>query len=176
MKSRQDQESGAGSEAVPFARRLAVSTAFKTLFHEGMGLVEEAANYLDGPGRTQSKALPRAVALTYATESMRLTTRLMQVASWLLLQRAVNEGEMSPETAEVEKGKVRLRTLETTADGPGWDALPPRLKELVARSRRLQDRVKQLDAAMSRTDVAGAPTNQVGAQLDQLAAAFGRGR
>ena len=34
-------------------------------------------------------------ALSYASESMRLTTRLMQLASWLLLQRAVAEGELS---------------------------------------------------------------------------------
>ena len=41
-------------------------------------------------------------ALGYAAESMRLTTRLMQVASWLLVQRAVREGEMPPEAACAE--------------------------------------------------------------------------
>ena len=34
---------------------------------------------------------------------MRLTTRLMQLASWLLLQRAVNEGEITAENARTEK-------------------------------------------------------------------------
>ena len=43
-------------------------------------LVEETAAYLDGDRRQQSKALGRAAALAYATESMRLTTRLMQLA------------------------------------------------------------------------------------------------
>ena len=60
-----------------------------------MTLVEEAASYLDGPGREESRDLPRPAAVAYSTESMRLTTRLMQVASWLLLQRAVNEGELT---------------------------------------------------------------------------------
>ena len=73
--------------------RLTNSAAFGNLFREGMDLVEETAAYLDGEGRTEAKALERSVSLTYATESMRLTTRLMQLASWLLLHRAVKEGD-----------------------------------------------------------------------------------
>ena len=79
---------------VSFGEKLAGSQSFSTLFREGMALVEETAAYLDGPGRKESKSLERNAALAYATESMRLTTRLMQLASWLLLHRAVNEGEM----------------------------------------------------------------------------------
>src|ERR1700722_14343256 len=91
------------STTIPFIHRLASSAAFKDLFREGMTLVEEAASYLDGPGRAESRALPRPAALAYSTESMRLTTRLMQVASWLLLQRAVNEGELSSSQAQAER-------------------------------------------------------------------------
>src|SRR5258708_26119556 len=80
---------------VQFSERLTNSTAFGNLFREGMDLVEETAAYLDGVGRSEAKALDRSVSLTYATESMRLTTRLMQLASWLLLHRAVKEGEMT---------------------------------------------------------------------------------
>ena len=69
---------------------------------------EETATYLDGPGRQESKKLERSAALAYATESMRLTTRLMQLASWLLLHRAVKEGEMSLAQANKEKAKVKL--------------------------------------------------------------------
>ena len=80
---------------VQLSERFTNSAAFGVLFREGMDLVEETAAYLDGAGRTEAKALDRAVSLTYATESMRLTTRLMQLASWLLLHRAVKEGEMT---------------------------------------------------------------------------------
>jgi hypothetical protein len=78
------------------------SELFDRTFEEGMQLVEETAGYLDGAGRHDSKVLSRNAALGYATESMRLTTRLMQVASWLLVQRAVREGEMPPEAACAE--------------------------------------------------------------------------
>ena len=93
-----------------------------------MALVEETAAYLDGPGRKESKALPRAAALSYATESMRLTTRLMQLASWLLLHRAVKEGEMSLSQVNQEKTKVKLSptfsadedTLKTLPERAAW--------------------------------------------------------
>src|SRR3954447_21010287 len=98
---------------VSFGERLAGSQAFSNLFREGMSLVEETAGYLDGPGREESKQLGRAAALAYATESMRLTTRLMQLASWLLLHRAVKEGEMSLAQASIEKAKVKLAPTDS---------------------------------------------------------------
>src|SRR3974390_3477930 len=99
-------------QPVSFCARLANSQTFTDLFRGGMGLVEETATYLDGTGRQESKKLERAAALAYATESMRLTTRLMQLASWLLLHRAVKEGEMSLAQANKEKSKVRLAACE----------------------------------------------------------------
>ncbi|MDU3127435.1 MAG: DUF1465 family protein, partial [Bradyrhizobium sp.] len=124
---------------VQFNERLTNSAAFGALFREGMDLVEETAAYLDGDGRNEAKALDRAVSLTYATESMRLTTRLMQLASWLLLHRAVKEGEMTLGQANREKTKVKL----TAADpGPAdlLEKLPQQLQDLIARSMSLQGR------------------------------------
>src|SRR5207253_10497189 len=109
--------------AVSFGERLAASQAFADLFRDGMALVEQTASYLDGPGRQESKKLDRAAALAYATESMRLTTRLMQLASWLLLHRAVKEGEMSLAQANREKTKVKL-SLGDRADADTVALLP----------------------------------------------------
>ena len=72
----QESLSPVAETAVAFGTRLASSQAFKDLFREGMSLVEETAAYLDGPGRNDSRSLDRGPALAYATESMRLTTRL----------------------------------------------------------------------------------------------------
>src|SRR3954469_19282166 len=101
------------AQPVSFGEKLANSQLFATLFRDGMALVEETAAYLDGPGRKESKSLKRTAALTYATESMRLTTRLMQLASWLLLHRAVKEGEMSLAQVNQEKTKVKLTAGES---------------------------------------------------------------
>src|SRR6478609_3166998 len=82
------------------------SELFDRTFQEGMDLVEETAGYLDGSGRQESKLLSRNAALAYAGESMRLTTRLMQVASWLLVQRAVREGDMPAAAACEERYRL----------------------------------------------------------------------
>src|SRR6201996_9677238 len=141
-----DRVQGA-SPLVHFSERLTSSAAFGTLFREGMDLVEETAAYLDGAGRTEAKALDRAVSLTYATESMRLTTRLMQLASWLLLHRAVKEGEMTLTQANREKTKVKLSAAEPGASDL-IEKLPQQLQDLIARSMTLQTKVRRLDSTM----------------------------
>ena len=134
--------------AVSFGQKLAGSEAFKSLFKEGMYLVEMSAAYLDGPGRLEAKALPRAVALAYASESMRLTTRLMQMASWLLMQRAVNEGDMTPVQAMQEKNKVKLTRQDLSCDFETFATLPEVLQDLCEQSIRLQSRIIHLDALL----------------------------
>ena len=159
---------------VSFGEKLAASQAFSALFRDGMKLVEETAAYLDGPGRQESKKLERAAALTYATESMRLTTRLMQLASWLLLHRAVNEGEMSLAQANKEKTKVKLAVSEPV-DPDTARLLPECLAGLIERSRKLQDQVRRLDATIH-APVPDEPANAhpLAHQLGLLKAAFER--
>ncbi len=160
--------------AVPFVHRLAASGAFKDLFREGMALVEEAASYLDGPGRKESRALPRPAALAYATESMRLTTRLMQVASWLLLQRAVNEGELTPSQAATERHRVKLSREDFGCAPEVFDQLPPTLRDLSRRSLRIQERVIHLDQglAIARSLEPPGARSEVASQVERLRAAF----
>src|ERR1700761_7620119 len=136
-----------GEQPVSFGARLASSQSFAALFRDGMKLVEETASYLDGPGRKDSKKLDRGAALTYATESMRLTTRLMQLASWLLLHRAVNEGEMSLAQANKEKTKVKLPPAEPI-DETAVSVLPTALRGLIERARKLHGAVRRLDATI----------------------------
>ena len=160
------------SALVQFSERLTNSAAFGTLFREGMDLVEETAAYLDGDGRNEAKALERAVSLTYATESMRLTTRLMQLASWLLLHRAVKEGEMTLTQANREKTKVKL-----SAADPGPEEmiakLPQQLQDLIDRSMNLQSRVRRLDNTIHTPATDRAPIgNPLVPQLNRLKAAF----
>ena len=157
---------------VQFSERLTNSTAFGNLFREGMDLVEETAAYLDGIGRSEAKTLERAVSLTYATESMRLTTRLMQLASWLLLHRAVKEGEMTLTQANREKTKVKLSAADP---GPSEtiEKLPQQLQELIARSMSLQSRVRRLDTSIhSPPPERAAIGNPLVPQLNRLKAAF----
>ena len=157
---------------VRLAEHFAQSDKFRALFADGMQLVEESANYLDGPGRSEAKDLPRTASVLYASESMRLTTRLMQLASWLLLQRAVGDGEMTRAQVLEEKRKVKLDQLASNIFGPGWDEVPHEFRELVRRSMVLQKRISLLDGEIYGEVAAEPIENPVNAQLDRLANAF----
>ena len=163
------------ADAVSFVQKHAHSEAFKALFREGMTLVEEAASYLDGPGRAASKVLRRPAALAYATESMRMTTRLMQIASWLLLRRAVNEGELTPQQAQSERHRVRLTRQDMSCDATLLSELPGAFVELAERSLRLQSRVMHLDRSFGERNSAPAALleNSMAEQLARVQAAFG---
>lgn len=161
---------------VILAERRLSQAQFQPLYQEGMSLVEEAANYLDGDGREAARLLNREAAAIYAAESMRMTTRLMQVASWLLLLRAANNGEMTQEQVQTEKRKVKLDTASTPPDTPGFADLPEYFANLVARSLDMQRRIRKLDAdAQAPVDNLGYEPrdNAVNAQIDLLHTAFG---
>ena len=133
-----------------------------------------AAAYLDGPGRAESRAMSRTVGLAYATESMRLTTRLMQVASWLLLQRAVNEGELTPNQALTERHRVKLARQDLACAPEIFEQLPATLRALSRRSLRIQERVIHLDQSLVRACAPEASCcgSAVAAQVERLRAAF----
>ena len=145
------------------------SELFDRTFQEGMELVEETAAYLDGDGRRESKLLSRSTALLYAGESMKLTTRLMQIASWVLVQRAVREGDMEPEAACDARYRLSPRSLDAE---PGHAELPIALVEYVVRTEKLHDRVIYLDRRMYLDVPAEEPVNPVLSQLGMLEAAF----
>jgi regulator of CtrA degradation len=153
-----------------FVADFASSALFERTFQEGMALVEQTAAYLDGEGRRESKRLGRNTALAYAGESMRLTTRLMQIASWLLVQRAVREGDMAPGEACDSRYRVGAQAVcqggETAAD------LPPPLLDLLKRSEALYDRILHLDRRMYEDEEAS-PINPVQSQVERLRMAFG---
>ena len=168
-----------GGNTIRLAERRVFSHSFKPLYDEGMGLVEQTAEYLDGQGRAEAKNLSRSAATLYAAESMRLTTRLMQVASWLLLQRAANSGEMTRDQVAEEKAKVRLDTASAREDAAGWNELPAAFLDLVQRSLSLQALVRRMDEEIygggSSSTSPMRRSNPVSDQITLLRTAFARG-
>jgi len=134
-------------------RTFTSSALFMRTFDEGMALVEETARYLDGPGRAEARALSRKGAILYAGESMRVTTRMMQAASWLLVQRAVHEGDMEPHVAS--SNRYRLGSKEICLGAPNENSeelLPAALRDLLVRSESLYRRIARLDDVLFGAD------------------------
>jgi regulator of CtrA degradation len=165
--------SGVENGLVDFLAKFTSSEKFNAVFKEGMGLVEETANYLDGSGRQDARSLDRFGTIAYATESMRLTTRLMQLASWLLLQRAVSAGEMTLEEARKEKSRISLQDIGPGHELSGSEQLPEQLITLVTRSLALHQRIMKLDQMLNNKALEEAPAESpVGRHLDTLTRAF----
>ena len=144
------------------------SAAFDRLYAEGMALVDEASQYLDHEGRAEARNMQPETATLYASESMRLTTRLMQLASWLLLQRAANTGDMTPEQVSEEKAKIRLQGFAAQMGDSAWATLPETFRDIVERSLVLHRRIAYLEREAERPLTADAFPNPVASTLDDL--------
>lgn len=147
------------------------SALFERTFDEGMALVEETAQYLDGRGRDESGKLQRNAALVYAGESMRVTTRLMQAASWLLIQRAVQEGDMTPQDAASDRYRLGGREICLGKREDGVEQLPAKLLDLLERSDNLYRRIARLDEVLFGSGERGPG---VMGHFEKLEQAFGR--
>jgi len=159
---------------VSFAERFASSEQFDLLFKEGMALVEATAGYLDGQGRRDARTLTPGIALIYATESMRLTTRLLEIASWLLLRRAIRDGEINEAEARVRRRTIRLGTIGRPSHVTGWAELPEALRSLIDASFAINDRILKVDRVLSgpgRSEAAGSD-NPVASRIAAIEQAF----
>ncbi len=128
-----------------------------------MDLVEETADYLDGAGRAESKHLTPPASMAYTSESIRLTTRLTQLASWLLVRRAIAAGEVSAAEAHNHRHRVTL-TLQSAHRPDGFDALPETFKRLIGESHRLHDRILRLERIFE--NLPPAPANESASPVD----------
>lgn len=119
-------------------------TFFDRTYDEAFSLLVEARDYL-ADRREVPELLAPQIQLIASCETMRLTSRLVQVMAWLLVQKAVHAGEIEPEDADAPQR--RLGGREICAEPGPWDtsALPRRLRALLDRSHALYNRVARLD-------------------------------
>jgi len=148
----------------------ASSEMFERIYREGMTLVERAAVYLDGPGREASRHFDKDVTLAYAGESMRMTTRLMQVAAWLLVRKAVQEGEMTAADARAQKYKLGARKVCTAPRMEASEHLPVSLLDLINASERAYAQIARIEEELAR-ETASRPI--VADQLAKVQRLFG---
>jgi len=128
------------------------------LYVEAMVLADEARFYFDTAGRDDRLELDPIDRVGFSCESLKVTTRLMHVIAWLLTQRAVAAGELSP----VQAGDAERRL----GDAPDTDAalfprLPQAAAELVQASEELYGRVARLDAGSFAAGPAGSPARSL---------------
>lgn len=161
-------------QPVKFGERLVGSAQFDRLFTDGMALVERTAAYLDNEGRGEAKRLQGPVSVAYATESMRLTTRLLEMASWLLIRRSLKNGEITADEARAKRTRLKIGGSGRPSHNTHFESLPETLRKLVEESFHLTDRVLALDRVID--PPAGDAGDPVGEQRARLETAFGKPR
>ncbi|WP_455479268.1 DUF1465 family protein [Bartonella sp. B23] len=119
----------------------AFGNAFNRLYEETMILIEKTASYIDTEGKFAARSFSTEISEIYAKEAMYLSTRLMQIASQLLLLRAEREGEMTQEQIQKEIAKVSLHTPTLKFETAHWQELPEVFRNFVACSLRLEARM-----------------------------------
>lgn len=126
------------------------STVFiNRLYDESYDLLLEARNYFQYS--PTARALPTAKTpkdkLFVNCQAMRLTSRMTQSMAWLLAQRAVQAGEISPEEACSGHYSLGGEDICTELEGHDDQRVPPPMRTLLQRSHSLYMRVWRLDQA-----------------------------
>ena len=108
-----------------------------------------------------------SLRIALSCESLRMSTRLMHVVAWLLMQRAVRAGEVSAESATAPHNRLGP---SPDCDMALVDQLPLPARRLIEASLRLHDRVRQIeDARLAPPPVSAPPVH---AMFDRLASQF----
>jgi regulator of CtrA degradation len=126
----------------PEARAELTPKVVDSLYVEAMVLADEARAYFDSGGREDRLLLDPLARVGFACESLKVTTRLMQVIAWLLTRRAVAAGEISPASAESPERRM--------GDAPESDEelvarLPDSAVALIRSSQELYDRIRRIE-------------------------------
>lgn len=138
----------------------------EALYMEAMLLADEARSYFERYGRDEREALAPLAKVDFSCESLRVTTRLMHVISWLLTQRGVAAGEIS--AAQAMAPERRLGAAQASAP-EAIAALPETAQRLIVATIDLHARVARLDAGLDRREPATSPARGL---MQRLQAAF----
>lgn len=115
------------------------------LYMEAMVLADEARAYLEKGAEIERELLDSMEKVHFSCESLKITTRLMQVIAWLLSRRAHARGEISLEECRSEK----YRLGDAAASDPRFTrGFPGDMRVLIAASESLYMRTQRLEEQM----------------------------
>lgn len=142
------------------------SAFIERVYREALALVQETASYLEREGLGERDALSAEIRTVFTGESLRVTTRLMQVVAWLLVHRAVAQGEMSSGEALTSGRRLGGHAICLGPAMDGAEALPHRLRALMAASRQIYERIARLEERMLAGGEADNPVHDLLRRLD----------
>lgn len=119
-------------------------------YDDAMALVIESRNYIAYRQALDERDLEPPIRLQISLETMRVTARLTQVMAWLLVQKAVDGGELTREQAMVEALALSGEAICLDTAAQELEGVPNGLKSLLERSHALYLRISRLDSQIRR--------------------------
>jgi regulator of CtrA degradation len=140
------------------------SRLIDSLYTESMLLADEARSYFDEAGRDERATLEPFARVGFACESLKVTTRIMNLVAWLLPPRAIESGEIPS-----REGRRPARRLGTAQDSdPAVLAqLPESAQRLINASADLYARVKRLDDGGIESEMPQSPARALMGRLER---------
>lgn len=135
-----------------------------SLYTEAMLLADEARSYFDDAGREDRITLEPFVRVTFACESLKVTTRIMHIVAWLLTQRAVETGEIQGH--EGRRPERRLGHAQES-DPQIVAQMPPEAQRLISASSDLYARIKRIDEGVVTEEPAASPARALMGRLER---------
>ncbi len=127
------------------------------LYVEAMVLADEARAYFDQASHQARERMTPLVRVSFSCESLKVTTRLMHVVSWLLGQRSAAESARQPL-------EPRLGTA-VESDPSVLSGLPEDARRIILATSELYDRIKRLDARIHMPVPPHSPARQLQSRL-----------
>ena len=118
---------------------------FTRTYDETLDIIIEARNYMAYREPCENRLGSDGRDLKFTCETMRVTSRLLQVMAWLMPFRAFQNGEIPLE--EISRDCNRLSGQEVCLDPEGTSnfMLPTGLRSLLDRSYALYQRVSHME-------------------------------
>ena|ERR1700761_368305 len=119
---------------------------FTRTYDETLDLIVEARNYMvyNRPAGRRTRIAANE-NLRFSCEALRVTSRLTQVMAWLMLQRAVQDGEISAREACDEKNRLSGQSVCLDESALEDGEIPDGLQSLLSRSLSLYKRISRLE-------------------------------
>ncbi|MFT6072810.1 MAG: hypothetical protein ACJARD_001389 [Alphaproteobacteria bacterium] len=127
-------------------KEFAGSEVFFKIFDETIALVQKSSDYLEGVGRFDQARLSGKELSLFASQSVRLTNRLMQTSSWLLGHRSFYKGEINePKAIDLSfHNHDEIEPMDKL-----MAQLPTRLVILITQTSSLFERIVRIDAQLN---------------------------
>lgn len=122
------------------------------LYTDAMVLADEVRAYFDDANGSARDALTPLERVLFSCESLKITTRLMQVIAWLLTERAVAAGELALPSGE--RAAARRLGPAVPSEPAALATLPAPARRFVEASNELHARAARLEAGMTGEAVA----------------------